>query len=321
MNAKVFPVYRIDEGMRVELLRALRCAGEVFGPVVAADGICRLAPWHGEHLPESATLPRLPLKKLLIPTGEPLWSWSGEAFTSAPEPPPLAVVGLPPCEMQAAWYLDQVFRDDEVYQRRRGKLLLIGGKCTPGPDCRCDSTLPLAGDLLLGSDWLWCLSAAGAELVAATVATAARKESRSLPDIVVNAGRTALTEELFAATGESKVWEEEGAPCLSCGACSALCPTCYCFDTLDDIGLSGDATRRRVWDNCFFAEHGQVAGGHDFRRGRAARLRFRAEHKRLGFGALRGVDACVGCGRCRQGCPVGIDLDRVVARLATEAGP
>jgi len=61
-----------------------------------------------------------------------------------------------------------------------------------------------------------------------------------------------------------------------------------------------------------------VAGGFDFRAGRAARLRFRMEHKRLGFGELRGMDACVGCGRCRNVCPVDIDLDRIAAQLVTE---
>jgi ferredoxin len=43
------------------------------------------------------------------------------------------------------------------------------------------------------------------------------------------------------------------------------------------------------------------------------------EHKRLGFGDLRGQDSCVGCGRCRTVCPVDIDLDRIAEQLVTEA--
>jgi ferredoxin len=90
---------------------------------------------------------------------------------------------------------------------------------------------------------------------------------------------------------------------------------------LDDATVSGLVIRKRAWDNCFFTEHGKVAGGHDFRLGRAARLSFRMEHKHIGFGELRGQNSCVGCGRCRKACPVDVDLDRIAARLGAEAAP
>ena len=87
---------------------------------------------------------------------------------------------------------------------------------------------------------------------------------------------------------------------------------------VDKPSLDADATRQRVWDNCFFADYAVVAGGHDFRPDRSSRLRFRFEHKKLGFGALRGIAACVGCGRCLQACPVDIDLDQIAERITAE---
>jgi ferredoxin len=77
-------------------------------------------------------------------------------------------------------------------------------------------------------------------------------------------------------------------------------------------------TRGRRWDNCFFAEHAKVAGGHDFRPERANRLQFRLEHKFFGFGTLHMQNGCVGCGRCRKVCPVDIDLDQIAAKLGGE---
>lgn len=320
MDKDGYPIYAIDRQGRSDLLRLLRQAGAVYGPVTGEDGLCRLGFWSGDQLPGLAVLTCLPLKKLLFPSSEKCWSWDGEAFAPAASLSPVAIIGLPRCELQAVWYLDQVFRDDDIYQRRRGKVLLVGAPCEPTPHCRCDATLSLAGDLLLDNDRAWCLSAAGEKLLAG-LAAAVLPGQQPLPAIVPAETRTSLTETAFSRSVGSPIWSEESRRCLSCGACSAVCPTCYCFDMLDDAGLDGTVVRRRVWDNCFFAEHGQVAGGHDFRPGRAARLRFRLEHKRLGFGPLRGLDACVGCGRCRQACPVDIDLDPIVARLPTEAAP
>ena len=123
-------------------------------------------------------------------------------------------------------------------------------------------------------------------------------------------------ESRFAASLHRPIWKEEGERCLSCGACSAVCPTCYCYDVVDEAGLDGSVARRREWDNCFFRDHALVAGGHNFRPDRASRLRFRFEHKYLGFGELRGEASCVGCGRCTSACPVAIDLAAVLARLS-----
>ena len=42
------------------------------------------------------------------------------------------------------------------------------------------------------------------------------------------------------------IWDELGERCLSCGACSMVCPTCYCFDVVDRL----DARRRRAARAC-----------------------------------------------------------------------
>lgn len=132
--------------------------------------------------------------------------------------------------------------------------------------------------------------------------------------------RPEMSEERYHEAANPEFWTAEAKRCLSCGACSAVCPTCYCFDLVDKATLDGSVTRNRNWDNCLFAEHGKVAGGYDFRSGRANRLRFRMEHKFFSFGELRGQNACVGCGRCRKVCPVDIDLDQIASKIVEGAG-
>ena len=68
----------------------------------------------------------------------------------------------------------------------------------------------------------------------------------------------------------------------------------------------------REWDNCLFVTHGEVAGGANFRATRLERLRYRFLHKYCGFSPLQGMTSCVGCGRCKQACPVGIDLRELI---------
>jgi sulfhydrogenase subunit beta (sulfur reductase) len=320
MVDSVFPCYPLEQAARDALLDALRTDRALWTPQTGTDGVCRLQPASPGPLPAMALPGFLPLKKLLLPTREALWRFHSGRFCAARAPQSVAVVGVPLCDLQAAWYLDQVFVDDLSYQARRAQTLLVGMACEPGPECRCDGRLmPLAGDLFINSERAWALSPAGDALLRACGCLTPEELPLPWPGGVAER-RHELAEELYRSAIDATVWTEEARRCLSCGACSAVCPTCYCFDMLDAAALDGTVTRHLVWDNCFFAEHGKVAGGHDFRPGRADRLRFRMEHKRFGFGSLHGQNSCVGCGRCRSACPVDIDLDRIAERLDGEGG-
>jgi sulfhydrogenase subunit beta (sulfur reductase) len=122
--------------------------------------------------------------------------------------------------------------------------------------------------------------------------------------------------EIFEMEYGAHIWEELGERCLSCGSCSLVCPTCYCYDVADEVELgSRDGTRVRRWDSCLYSSHALVAGGENFRESRASRIKFRFYHKQRGFVAEYGRPSCVGCGRCIEACPVQIDIVEVLNRL------
>jgi formate hydrogenlyase subunit 6/NADH:ubiquinone oxidoreductase subunit I len=125
----------------------------------------------------------------------------------------------------------------------------------------------------------------------------------------------------MAASYRSPLWEDLGEQCLGCGACTAVCPTCYCFDVYDEVNFDLQSGERfRVWDSCQFSQFATVAGGHDFRNGRSARLRHRFYHK-FKYQASNGdLSACVGCGRCANACLVGINPIDVLGKLQKKRG-
>lgn len=307
-------------GFEDRLLQFLRQDHRVLAPVPGVDGVVRLQPVQRWEEVSPGTLPLIPLKKVVFPPHDLLWILQGVEYRQ-PEPSatPVALVGVAPCDLYALAYLDLVFADDPHYQRRREKLLLIGSECHPGPECFCPprtETPPF--DLLFAASRLWIGSAKGEELTSGLVDGLTDPDDLPFPEEMIQ-GKQELPEnleQLFGASALAPLWREVGERCLSCGACSAVCPTCYCYAMSDEATPAGDTSRRREWDNCFFRDHALVAGGQNFRRTRAERLRFRFEHKRLGFGPLRGIVSCVGCGRCARACPVDIDIAAVLTSLA-----
>jgi len=319
MVGSVLSSCAVENGLLDKLLAVVARDRTVWGPTPADDGSWRLQVVEdADTFPTFSQLTRLSIKKLLLPHREAVWNYRGGRYQSNTIPPSILVFGVPLCDLQALWYLDRVFAEDAHYLERRANIFVSGAPCQPGQECRCaESLMPLAGDLFVDQDRVWALSEAGADALRSAGGSLVKECTLPWPEGTAEK-RCTLTEKQFHAKRNADTWNTEGTRCLSCGACSAVCPTCYCFDLLDVASTDGTVTRERAWDNCFFAEHGQVAGGFDFRPGRAERLRFRMEHKRLGFGDLKGQDSCVGCGRCRSACPVDIDLDTIIKHLVGE---
>ena len=73
-------------------------------------------------------------------------------------------------------------------------------------------------------------------------------------------------------------WTAETPRCLGCGACAYICPTCHCFDIVDE-GSAAGGVRVRNWDACQFAMFTAHASGHNPRGAQSQRQRQRVFHK------------------------------------------
>ena len=124
---------------------------------------------------------------------------------------------------------------------------------------------------------------------------------------------------LLGGVYDHPLWQEIGERCLGCGACTLLCPSCYCFNVQDrlDLDLTG-GERVRTWDSCQFDQFTRVAAGADFRSNQSDRQRHRFFRKYKYLWEKHQRTACVGCGRCSRECLARIAPVEVLNALFTE---
>ncbi len=285
-------------------------------------------------------------KPFLMPPATTVWqgrrTTTGFSPVKALAPPSrCALLGVRACDLKALQILDTVFLRgafvDPSYAQRRERLFLVAVHCTqPGGTCFCASmgTGPRAN---AGYDLAWTEvlepsrhyfvaeagTARGAAVlcdVSSAPTTAAERDAaaRRVTDAAGRMGRTVETADLpalLARQMEHPRWDDVAARCLSCGNCTAVCPTCFCTAVTDAADLAGaHAQRRRTWDSCFTLGFSYLHGG-SVRVSTKARYRQWLLHKFSTWRAQFGTFGCVGCGRCITWCPAGIDVTEELRAL------
>lgn len=109
----------------------------------------------------------------------------------------------------------------------------------------------------------------------------------------------------------SKIWDKVSEPCVGCGTCTYVCPTCMCFD-VRDFATSNGVRQIRCWDSCMYNDFTQMAAENP-RHTQKKRSRQRFMHKLMYYPmAHDGMFSCVGCGRCVENCPVNMNIVKVI---------
>jgi sulfhydrogenase subunit beta (sulfur reductase) len=329
------------------LLEALLQDRELFAPV--NDG--GLVAFRSVSSPEQVLLDyrnsTLPPKGLFFPQTETIFAYSLErgqlALEEPPAPRPQVLFGVRPCDARSFTLLDRVFAGgnqcDECYLARRENCTVIGLSCAaPKATCFCTSVgggpFDSAGsDVLmtdLGTDYLLeavsdkgvlLLESAGELREADDDAIRRKREAQASAEASLRpAVRTEEIERRLQEMWDDPFWDRLYEKCIGCGVCTYLCPTCHCFDIVDE-GSEQQGCRLKLWDSCMFPLFTQHASGHNPRPTGKERWRQRLMHKfRYWAESHDGEAGCVGCGRCVLYCPVNLDIRQVLAEIESLKG-
>ncbi len=317
----------VGEGRRVSGPRQIKPGLLLYAPIAAADQLV----W------DVAAKPANSIKALVFPRHETLYAYrlgdkqQVELADAEPFADEQILVGARPCDAAALAILDAIFNwdcPDAFYNRRRQRTTVVTLACQ-GHDahCFCTSVGSGPGDER-GSDVLLidaggetfevrCLSDKGRALLDGHT-----EASERIGAIGPRPQRCVDLEavERFLADGyDSPLWQAS-LRCLGCGACAYTCPTCHCFDIVDEPGAGG-GRRVRNWDSCQFALFTQHASGHNPRSVQPQRQRQRIYHKFRTYPQKFGKTLCTGCGNCARNCPVHLGVQPMLQAIQQAVSP
>ena len=245
------------------------------------------------------------------------------------------------CDVRGLAVLDKVFLSapvDGFYAARREQGTLVSLACgRPETSCFC-KVFGIACDAPEGDVVTWLVDGTlywqpqtpkGASLTERvrdllTEADTAPVEAQraSIRAIVEKLPYAHLSLENWGAEAaqrnfDSPIWERLYKPCLACGTCTFVCPTCQCYD-IRDYETGNGVRRYRCWDSCMYSDFTMMAHGNN-RTSQLQRFRQRFMHKLAYFPANNGgMFSCVGCGRCVDKCPSHLNIVKVIKAFEQE---
>jgi len=283
-----------------------------------------------------------PCKPLFFPKSEVVLEFEfadrDGAVTKTPpsiEAGPRFIFGADVCDAHALRIMDKVFLEEPIdafYANRRKSTVLAAVLCgAKDTGCFCDQMIPTdeyldAADMIFtdadADTWaVRCNGQKAVELMGGAF-------SLFLPDQSVagmfERGRDRLfstvppdgayrvpnldeLKKIIEKDFDTDVFDRAAMNCIGCGTCSYECPTCHCFDIVDEkTCFTGE--RRKNWDCCAFSLFTLHASGHNPRDLQGQRWRQRLLHKFSVYSDRFGHVACVGCGRCIRLCPAGMNM-------------
>ena len=333
-------MYKIAKENLASLFALINETKELYLPVEVA-GQTNFAAYTAEANVDLDTLKTVKSPKdVFFPQSENLYTCNKEdnKLKITPEKlvdAPFVVFGMKACDIKGIEVLDRVFLSDPVdsfYAARRANGIIVGLAChEPEESCFCkafgvDCTEPAAdvATWMIEGELYWkaltekgeALTETVKSLLTETCESKVEAEKSAVKAIVEKLPYSNLSLEgwngnVLTEKFNDALWNELYKPCLACGTCTFVCPTCQCYD-IKDYNTGNGVQRYRCWDSCMYSDFTMMAHGNN-RNSQMQRFRQRFMHKLVYFPANNdGMYSCVGCGRCVDKCPASLNIVKVI---------
>ena len=341
-------MYKIAKDNLPALFRLMAAERDIYAPV-NNGGQVNFAAWTEGAEVDLDTLKSVKSPKdAFFPQSENLYTCykDGKKITIKPEELQnrnFVVFGMKACDVKGVEVLDKVFLSEPVdsfYAARRAHGTIVALAChEPEETCFCkvfgiDCAEPVAdvAAWMAEGELYWkaltekgeALTAAVASVLTETDDAKVEAEKASIRAIVeklpyANLSLEGWNGEVLNEKFNSPIWEELYKPCLACGTCTFVCPTCQCYD-IKDYDTGHGVQRYRCWDSCMYSDFTMMAHGNN-RTSQMQRFRQRFMHKLVYFPANNdGMYSCVGCGRCVDKCPASLNIVKVIKAFENQGG-
>lgn len=330
MNRIAIPKHEWDDRL-CQLLSSL----DLYAPV-ESDFSCDYVKLDAETVPEiiyNKPKPATPLKNFFIPIKENVTSITNDNR-------PVVIIGAPNCDVMGLAFLDQIYLDkeydDPAYGDRRDRSTIISFDCLSIQEhCHCttydieptgdkysDISAVLSEDQVIlsvftrkGESFIEKLGNVVASNPDEKLLQALHNQQKKVKELLAKQNNKLpgyeSTGKLIGASGD-KPWKKYASNCVSCGACSAICPTCSCFLLIDRPGFE----KVRQLDTCQYPGFERVAGGEDALGQLSDRFKNRYMCKYVWKPMNYELKACTGCGRCIESCIGQINKNELFMELS-----
>lgn len=342
-------MYKIKRENLSALFQLIAEKQELYLPIKVAEQV-NFAPWIQECVVDLDTLKSVKSPKdVFFPQSENLYTVTqkNKKYTIKQEElqeQNFVVFGMKACDVQGVKVLDQVFLVkpiDTFYAARREHGTIVAMACNePEESCFCkvfsvDCANPLADVAvwMVEDEMYWKAVTEKGEKLTEQVKellnqTSDAEQSKletlkeNIHNIVEKLPYMNLSLEGWDGNAtekkfDSPLWDELYKPCLACGTCTFVCPTCQCYD-IKDYDTGKGIQRYRCWDSCMYSDFTMMAHGNN-RTSQMQRFRQRFMHKLVYYPANNnGMYSCVGCGRCVDKCPASLNIVKVIKAFHKE---
>lgn len=341
-------MYKIAKENLSALFQKIAGEQELYVPV-NNNGQVNFAAWTEDAKVDLDTLKTVKSPKdAFFPQSENLYTCYKDGKKIKVEPEKLkdqnfVVFGMKACDIKGIEVLDKVFLSEPVdtfYAARRAHGTIVALAChEPEETCFCkvfdvDAADPVAdvAAWMIDGELYWKALTEKGEVLTKTVEdlfapaeeSKVEEEKAAIRAIVEKLPYSNLSLEgwngdVLLEKFDSPIWEELYKPCLACGTCTFVCPTCQCYD-IKDYDTGHGVKRYRCWDSCMYSDFTMMAHGNN-RTSQMQRFRQRFMHKLVYFPANNnGMYSCVGCGRCVEKCPSSLNIVKVIKAFQNQGG-